>query len=897
MSALLRRLLLRWLPDDEWSREFVAELDAEHRRIAAVGGRLRAELWYVRQVLSPETWRFVRMTRRRARGTRGTETGGGWTQDWFQEVRHTVRSLAREPRLAVFVVLTLALGIGGTAAMFGLVDRLFLSGPAHVEAPEELVRLYLFFDESDRFGPRTHPWIPYRTAEAVREGTTQFTGVTLFKTQEVLVRAADRPRVLQVSTVGPAYFDLLGVSPAAGRLLGGDDRDAAVISHELWTTEFGADPGVIGRAALELPGLRPVIVGVAPPGFAGPTLEPIDVWMALDPLEAANSNWSVLARLPGAADRPAHPDAALAEANRLHAATDPGRSFQWAVEGAFVSAPLGSDDAGQELPEAAVSRLLAAVAGLVLLIGMANVVNLLLARQTRRRRELAVRMALGVGRWRLTRLLVSESLTLAVLGGLAALPVAWGGGMLVRRVLLPNVAWPDSPLEGRVLVITLVVTLLTGVIVGILPARHAGRTDVSSALRPAGRGGGRGRAGLHLVLAASQVTLSAALLVAAGLFLRSFWTLRVTDLGMDADRVVAVTFRSLDRDGIPRVGEGEHALYRRALDAIEGHPDVADAAVSLGLPLRYNFGMSFAVEGRDSVPALPGGGPYITAVSPSYFSTLGTDIVRGRAFTQQDVDASLDAGPPGRGAPPDAGTLIVSESMARTLWPDQEPLGRCVRIGSAASPCSRVIGVAEDVHRVGYREPPSFQYYVPLAPSRTFGGMVLLVRPHDPGEIAPLRSRLLEVDPAIDHIDAKPLDAPLDPQVRPWRLGSWVLGTAALLALLVALVGVYGVLSYLVEQRRREMGIRIALGATATGIRGLVLRTGLGATAVGLGLGAAVVIASGPWLRPLLFETEVTDPLVLAGVSALLLGAATLACLQPAARAARVEPALCLKEE
>lgn len=810
---------------------------------------------------------------------------GHWRAGWLQDLRHAVRGLIRDARLAGFVVVTLALGIGGTAAMFGVVDRLFLRGPAHVVEPDDLVRLYLRFEGSQ---PRTTPWIPYRTAEAIRTEARNFEGVALHYARETLARLDASTRPLRVSTVGRGFFELLGTVPARGRFFGGSQDppslDVAVVSWEL-ASRLASDGDVLGRT-VELPERRYRVVGVAPPGFTGPGLEPVDVWIPLAPDEAGSRNWNVAARVRGAG---AGPDGALpaaAEANRIHAVTDPGRFFQWAREGRVIAAPLGSDDGAGEAAEVTVARLLTAVAAVVLVIGMANVVNLLLARLTRRRRELAVRTALGGGRWRMARLLVSESVVLAVLGGLAALPVAWGGGWLVRRVLLAHVAWPSSPLQGRVLALTFAVAGVVGVVLGLVPAWRANRSDVAAGLRAGSRGGGGRRARLHMGLAAAQVTLSAVLLAGAGLFLKSFRTLRVTDLGVDAGSVVAVTLASLDPEAIPRATPREYALYMRALEAVAVDPDVARASVSLGLPFLYNFGLSIVVPGRDSIPTLPGGGPWLTAVTEGYFETVGTTILRGRGFTAAEV-----AG--------DEAVTVVSESMARLLWPGTDALGACVRVGDGESPCSRVVGVVEDVHRQGYREPPSLQYYVPLAPNGTFGGMTVTLRLRDGGEgaLARIRSTLAEVDPAVDWVETTRLVSALEPQVRPWRLGSWVLGTAALLALAVAVMGVYGVLSYLVEQRRREIGIRIALGASMVGIRGLVLRTGLGATAAGLVAGLAAVLLSARWLEPLLVETRVGDPLVLSGVAGILLASGAAACLLPAGRAAGVEPSSCLKEE
>lgn len=803
-----------------------------------------------------------------------------------QDVVHAVRSLSRDRRVTGFVVLTLALGIGANAALYGVADRLFLRGPAHVAEPGELVRVLLHFEARNGAPPRTGPYIPWTTSEAL-DRTGAFAGLTRYRFEERLAGVGLDVRPARVATVDGRYFRVLGVAPRRGRWFGdtsdGGALDLAVVSTSFARRAFGSTDAALGRR-VALDGRAHTVVGVAPEGFSGPHLDPIDVWVPLD-LEATGSrNWYVVARIVD--PDPAVRDRIAAEADAAHRATDPGRFFQWALDGVVTLAPVGAGDDGGRPPEVAVAALLLGVSVLVLLIGVANVVNLLLARLARRRREVAVRLALGIGRARLARSMFIENLVLAGLSGGAALPVAWGAGTLLRQVLLPGVAWASTPLPWRVVAATALASLAAAVLVSLVPLARAGRTDLADELRSGGRGsvGPRGR--LQLGLATAQIALSAALLVGAGLFVQSFRTLRVTDLGIDADRVAVLTLRESEPGAIPSPSDAEHALYRRALDAVRGASGVEAAAVTLGLPFVYTFGLSVAVPGRDSIPELPGGGPFLSAVSADYFDATGTEVLRGRVFTADEV-----AG--------DAPVVVVSAAMADALWPDGSALGACLQVGSADDPCSRVVGVVEDVHRSGYREPPSMQYYVPLAPGGGFGGMAVVVRMASPGADAleGLRRRLDGLDPAVGYVEATVLERVLDPQVRPWRMGAWVLGLAAGVALLVSILGVYGVLSYLVEHRRREMGVRIALGASGTGIRRLILGQGLGAAGAGLIVGVGATVAAGRWVEPILFETEVTDPTVLAAVVAVLLVTATAACLLPAGRAARVEPILCLRDD
>jgi len=311
------------------------------------------------------------------------------------------------------------------------------------------------------------------------------------------------------------------------------------------------------------------------------------------------------------------------------------------------------------------------------------------------------------------------------------------------------------------------------------------------------------------------------------------------------------------------------------------------AGLTVGLPFLYNFGMSIWVPGLDSIPQLPGGGPYLSAVSDGYFDAVGTSILKGVGISQAEVSRQEPV-------------VVVSRSTARTLWPGGDALGKCLRVFSESSECLRVIGIAADVHRQGYREPPSLQVYVPLGRERGhFGGMALVVRPagSSASDATRLTSALEGIDPAVDQVDVERLDSLVDNQVRPFRLGAVVLMLTAAIALLVSLIGVYGVLSYGVAQRRREMGVRLALGATTVSIQRLVLRTGLVSGVVGVAIGISLVFGASRWLAPLLFETSVADPLVMTAVATLLVASATAACALPAAEAGRVDAMTCLKGE
>jgi predicted permease len=532
------------------------------------------------------------------------------------------------------------------------------------------------------------------------------------------------------------------------------------------------------------------------------------------------------------------------------------------------------------------------VAAVVLLIAAANVANLLLARVLRRRREVSVRLALGISRGRLARLLLSESLLLALAGLAGALALAWWGGQAVRLALLPDVQW-GAPLGGRTLLFSLAATVMTGLVIGLVPALQAGRRDVSLGLRTAAGDGGGRRMPARAALTIVQAALSVVLLVGAGLFVRSLWNVSRINLGIDADRILAVWTEFAAVDGTTGAGEREaeaarrSAYFEQALDRLRREPGIESVALALGTPLQGSFGVTVRVPGRDSIPELPGGGPYITVGTPGYFETVGTRIVRGRGFEEGE----------GAGTEP---IVVVGETMARVLWPGEDALTKCLIIGSDDdAPCARVVGVAQDVHRSGIRQQPVMQYYIPYGQERGIGGTQIVVRPRgDAVAYEPTLRRLLySIDPAISYVAINPLRQVLDPQVRPWRLGATMFLVFGALALLIAAVGLYSVMAYGVAQRRAEIGVRMALGARTRGIVGMFMRQGVGLVMIGVLAGAAVAWAAGPRIEPLLFEAGARDPVVVGSVAAVLVLVAALASIIPARRAGRTDPLDALRAE
>jgi predicted permease len=828
-------------------------------------------------------------------------TGLGWLVALAQDLRYVVRSLRREPAFTTFVVLTLALGIGANAAMFGVVDRLLLRGPQHVRDSGRIVRFYLT-DHPAGMREYTSGTFGYVSYEALRAGTHSFEDLAVYNHNEVILGRGAEARKLAASYASASFFPLLGVAPALGRFFTAEEdattgaRHVAVISDGLWKRQFAGDPQVLGQSIVI--GDEPyTVIGVAPQGFTGAELRPVDLWLPMSVLgprvtqdwtHSWNSQWmKIIGRLkPGVTH-----EQAAAEATTVHRRADSDVSGSFGPQARLSVRPLRYDEQGAEPAEDAVSRWLVGVTLIVLLIACANVTNLLLARGVRRRREVTVRLALGVGRWRLARLLLAESMLLAVTGSLAGLAVAYVLASLLRRALLPAVAWTSPPVDGRVLGVAMAMACSVGLVVGLVPALRATRADVSSGLKAGVRESGGRRSRLRTVLTVAQAALSVVLLVGAGLFVRSLWNVRSLDLGIEPERVLAVEIqwpglgRIADTVARNRERTRRKAFYATALERVRALPGVETAALTVGMPFRMQFSVKVRLPGQDSLPRTPGGTPGINAVTSQYFATMGTRLLRGRAFTAADRAGSERV-------------AIVNSTMARTLWPGQDPIGECLMIQDL--PCARIVGIVVDTRRFSLREPPHMQYYVPMGQEQGFGGTLLLVRPARGAPAAfatTVRNTLFGLDSDLPYVDTQPVQDLIDPQVRPWTLGASVFGFAGLLALLVAAVGLYSLLSYLVAQRTQEIGVRIALGARAERIMRLVVRESLATTLLGVAIGAALALVVGRFLQALLFDASPRDPTVFATVAAAMLLVAVAASVLPAWRANRVDPVEALRAE
>ena len=799
------------------------------------------------------------------------------------DLRHALRSLVRDPVVTGFIVVTLALGVGANVTAFGLFDRLLLRGPAQVEDAGRVVRLYGEVEMAGR-GRRTSSYIPYSAYLQFR-GLASFERVGAYTVGERVVGRGAGARRLRVGQVLGGYFPLLGVKPAVGRLFG-DGEDAAesgelaVIDYELWQSRYGGAADVPGQT-IEVEDVAHMIVGVTPRGFTGTGPRRVPVWILGSSATAGTRNWNIIGRLrPGATVA-----AAGAEAMAAHRpdATGP---FAWFRDARIFAASLDRGVDGRLPVEATLAGWLAGVTLVILLITFANVVNLLLVRLARRRRELAVRISLGSGRARVMRLIALEGGLLALAGGVASLLVARLMEPALRHALFADEAgWTFALSDWRLLGIAGGIVLATALCIGVVPAWLAADSRLTQLMR-GGRHAAPANSRTRATITVVQAAFSVVLLCGAGLFLRSLAHVRAVDLGVDADRVLTAN-AMLARMAPGEYAERERAVYGRLEEAVGRVPGVAGAAIAIGLPLDGgSFSAGVLVPGRDSIPAMPGGGPYVSTVSAPYFEVVGTPIVRGRPFTESDHEGSEPV-------------VIVNETMARTLWPDGDALERCFHIDRASNPCARIVGIVADVHRTGLRERPSFQYYVPLGQQSMFAGAALIIRPEPGARLSweTLRLTIAEADPSVRAVEIQPLSAELAGDTRPMRLGTITFGISGSLAFVVAALGLYGLLSYLVAWRTHEIGVRTALGATGSSIVGLVLRSGLALAATGVAIGLGLALAVGRWLQPYLFETSTRDAGVLLVVAATVLATAALAGWLPARRASRISPSEALRIE
>jgi predicted permease len=805
----------------------------------------------------------------------------------FQGLKQALRRFRQAPGFTLTVIATLALGIGANATMFGIVDRLLLQPPEHVVEPDDVQRIYverLFIDRKSMNASITYP--DFRDFDAA----SSFAQTAVFGWSEgVTLGEGEDARRVVTRWASPSFFPLLGVQPLHGRFFGESEdvtgaASVVVLGHELWRDQFAGDPGAVG-GSIRLAGRPHVIVGVAPAGFTGVQLERVDIWAPLrSPANTDADRWEssrgyywlrAIARLaPGRT-----PEAAAAEATALHRA---GRAddTRYDPEARVELAPLILARGPQASDESAVAGWLAGVSAVVLLIACANVANLLLARGMQRRREMGIRLAIGASRRRLFADTLAESALLAFAGGAAALAIVFWGSKLMRALLLPEIHWASSSIGVRVLGFTFGAALLAGLLAGLLPSLAGNRLRLTSSLRDGGGATRRSPARAGLMVA--QAALSVVLLIGAGLFVKSLHRVRALDLGIEPAAVIA----ALPEFESDLAAAEQSDFFAGALERLEALPIVERAAASHAMPFWSSYATDLSVPGIEELPIFPTGGPYYSAVSPGYFETMGIRILEGRGFTAGDVDGSPRV-------------AVVEEPMARAYWPGETALGKCLKVGGNEEPCSEIVGVAETTARQELVEEDTGQYYIPLAQQQR-SAYAIFVRTAPDRVVSSLelvRAQVRGDAAGVRYVDVQPFRDYIDPQARSWQLGATMFSVFGGLALVIAAVGLYGVMAFNVAQRARELGIRSALGASPRLMLRMVLAQSVRLTALGLLIGVAAARLAGRWLQPLLFEVEPTDLTVTAGVVAVLLAVALIASLLPARRAAAVDPVVTIREQ
>jgi predicted permease len=821
-----------------------------------------------------------------------------WRETFTRDVAYAARSLRKQPGFGAVVVLVLALGIGANVTMFGVVDRLLLRAPAYVTEPEHVMSLAIGQPEDGVL--RTQSTLSYPIYRDVRSASDAFQQVAAYSSADLAFGRGREARALRGVRVSASFFTTLGVRPAAGRFFLPEEDgnpvapNVIVLAHGFWQREFQGSASAIGRA-LTIGDADYTIIGVAPEGFTGVTTTAVDGWIPLTagatPQEIegwARSRHAYWLRVIGrlrpdvAVRRTASVATAAIRAGAIRDGESPARVAERAQVIALTSVLPREAQAGTT--DAKVAVLLGAVSILVLLIACANVANLQLARGIARQREVAIRIALGIDRGRLIRQLVLETVLLAFAAGAAAILVTvWGGG-IVRGVMFGSDVEPTRAVDLRVLAYTALAAIVAGIVSGLLPAIQSSRPAVADALRAGARAGGPMRSRTRSALLVVQAALTVVFLVGAVLFVRSLQRVQSLALGMEPQRVLVATLRA---DTDRRTPAETDALYRRLLDAARAIPGTASAALAVGLPFSSSWAEAVSVPGRDSLPLTADGGPYFNAVTGDFFGTLGTRVLRGRAI----IDADRATSPR---------VVVVNQTLANLWWPNEDPIGHCMKIGGDTMPCAQVVGVVENARRQALIEDAVVHYYVPIGQAPAYAdSRVLFIRPEGnaAGAVEAIRRELQTRVPAAPFLDVMPLGDLVSPQMRAWRLGATAFGVFGLLAVVVAALGLYSVLAYDVSRRIRELGIRVALGASGAEIGKIVVRRALRVASVGALAGFFIVIAAGSVVRPLLFETSAREPAAFAFAAAILFGIALLAAIIPTRRASRVDPIIALRAD
>ncbi len=812
----------------------------------------------------------------------GIERGANIIGDLAQDLHYGLRMLVKNPSFTIVAVLALALGIGANSAIFSVVNTVLLR-PLPYKNPGRLVMLW---EEATHLGfPKNTPspanFIDWRAQNTV------FEAMAAMVERSFNLTGVGEPERFDGRRVSANLFDLLGVQPQLGRAFRAEEDKpgsrVVILSNGLWQHRFGGDPRVIGQA-VSLNGESYTVIGVMPGSFQFPTRrDQLCVPLAFDAKEAAsrgNHFLEVIARMK--------PGVTLQQAQAEMSTIAARLAQQYPEEnlrvGSVVTA-LQEQVVGDIKP--ALLVVLGAV-GFVLLIACANVANLLLARAAARQKEIALRLALGAGRSRLTRQFLTESVLLAVIGGAVGLLLSIAGLRVLKTFIPDTISQAQAiSIDAKVLVFTGLVALVTGIIFGLAPAMQVSHLDINDTLKEGGRdaaGGTRGNR-IRAPLVIGEIAVSFVLLMGAGLLINSFMHLRNLHPGFRANHLLTMKI-PLSEVKYPDK-ERRSPFYAEVLRRVQALPGVQSAAVAGNLPLTYDGdSMPIGIEGRTDPPPDQRPDVILRVVGPGYFSTMGIPLVRGRDFREQDKADS-------------ARVVIVSEKTARHFWPGENPIGKRLKPGSTSRniPWIEIIGVVKDVRQNDFVSEPKMQMYMPYQQLNSFAPNALVVRTNvEPLSLAAaVRNAIWAVDKDQPVSNLRSMDEIVSEAVARQRFSMLLLGIFAALAMVLAAVGIYGVMSYSIAQRTREIGLRIALGAQKSDVLKMILRQGLRFVAAGLAIGLAASFVLTRVMASLLFGISAADPATFVSISLVLIAVALLASYIPAVRAMKIDPMLALR--
>ncbi|HKG80763.1 MAG TPA: ABC transporter permease, partial [Pyrinomonadaceae bacterium] len=860
----LSNLLRRW-------RALIHKDEMEHELDEEMQFHLERDIEQkVRSGMTPEDARYAALksfngfdqSKEECRSARGV----GLIENILRDISYSVRVLLKNHAFTIVVILTLALGIGANTAIFSFANGILLR-PLPYPQSDRLAVL----DETalkrgiDSMSVSFPNFLDWREQNKVFEDIAIYSGTNRFS-----LTGAGEPVELRGSYISQGLFEVLRVSPILGRTFTTNedrpDEDAVVIlSYDLWQRNFGGDPQIVGRKIM-ISNRPRTIVGVMPRGFKFPEVSELWAPLALTTktFTRTDHGLNAIARLKDGMSF----TEAQTEMNTIGTRIEQQNPVT--NEGLGVKVTSLHQNLTGDYRQALL--ILLGVVGCVLLVACVNVANLQLARATARQKEFALRAALGAGRWRIMRQLLIESLLLATVGGALGFALSlWALNLLLHAIPIKLPFWMNFGIDLRVLGFTAAITLLTGFIFGAIPALQTSRVDLNDTLKEGGRGSAGVRAGARSLLVVTEIALSLILLVGAGLMIQSLLRLRRVNIGLDAKNVLTATVI------VPRAkyGDGEQraTFFKQLVERVRSLPGVQAASATATLPLSGgNWGRSLTVEGYPVLPV--GQAPMIqhTVVTPGYFRTMGIPLLAGRDFTDADTKGTPDV-------------TIVDERLAREYWPNDTPIGKRIRFGPPEDnePWHIVIGVVSAVRHQRMQEETRESVYLPHAKMPVNGLSLVARTSSDPRDfVAAIRREVAQLDPDLPVSGVATMEEVVAESIWQPRLYATLFSVFASGALILALIGIYGVMAFLVQTRTHEIGIRMALGATARDVFKLIVGRGMKLTAVGVAVGVGGAIALTRLMHSLLFNTSATDPITFILISVLLSLAAFLACYIPA---------------